>query len=106
MGDVREGNGPRVRFEPQITVGNLLSILAMLSTGLGAFYALQADGKAHAQRIDQVEKKIEQGDRRDDDTSKALTDLKGAVIELRSDQKAQGKQLERIEKLLEQQQKR
>lgn len=98
----RHGNG-RLRFEPQISIGNLLSILTMLVIGLGAFYAVQADGKAHAQRLDQVEKKIEQGDRRDDETTRSLGDLKGAVIELRSDLKAQARQLERIEQLLQQQ---
>jgi len=98
----------RVRFDPQISAGNLLSIATMLAIGLGAFFTVQEGGKALAQRVDKIEKQIEKGDDRDADTTRALNELKGAVIELRGDQKAirseserQGRQLDRIEQLLQ-----
>ncbi len=98
----------RVRFDPQISAGNLLSIMTMLAIGLGAFFTVQEGGKALAQRVDKIEQQIDKGDDRDGETSKALSDLKGAVIELRGDQKAiraeserQGRQLDRIEQLLQ-----
>lgn len=94
------GNGhPRVRFEPQISIGNVLSIVTMLAIGLAAFFAVREGGVALGQRVDKVEK----GQARDEEATKALNDVRGAIIELRGEQKSQGRQLDRIEKLLEQQ---
>ncbi|MGE3712319.1 MAG: hypothetical protein AB7G35_21950 [Hyphomicrobiaceae bacterium] len=100
--------GSRVRFDPQISAGNLLSIATMLAIGLGAFFTVQEGGKALAQRVDKIEKQIEKGDDRDAATTRALNDLKGAVIGLGAEQKAirseserQGRQLDRIEQLLQ-----
>lgn len=92
-----------VSFEPKISVGNLLSILTMLAIGLGAFFAVREGGAVLAQRVDKVEKQIEKGDARDEEATKAINDVRGAIIELRGEQKSQGCQLDRIEKLLEQQ---
>ena len=97
------GNGHKVRFEPQISVGNLLSIVTMLVIGLAAFFAVREGGSVLAQRVDKVEKQIEKGEQRDEETTRALNDVRGAIIELRGDLKSQGRSLDRIEKLLEQQ---
>jgi len=97
------GNGHKVRFEPQISVGNVLSILTMLVIGLAAFFAVREGGSVLAQRVDRIEKQIESGDRRDEESTRAINDVRGAIIELRGDLKSQGRSLERIEKLLEQQ---
>lgn len=94
---------PRVRFESQITVGNVLSILTMLSVGLAAFFAVRESGAVLAQRVDKVERQIERGDQRDEESTRAINDVRGAIIELRGELKSQGRSLERIEKLLEQQ---
>lgn len=102
------GGGHRVRFEPQISVGNLLSIVTMLAVGLAAFFAVREGGAVLAQRVDKVEKQIEKGEAKDEETSRALNDVRGAIIELRGDQKIirmeserQGRQLDRIEQLLQ-----
>lgn len=98
------GNGhPRVRFEPQISIGNVLSIVTMLAIGLAAFFAVREGGVALGQRVDKVEREVEKGQARDEEATKALNDVRGAIIELRGEQKSQGRQLDRIEKLLEQQ---
>lgn len=93
----------RVQFLPQISLGNVLSIASMLAVGLGAFFAVREGGAVLAQRVDRIEKQIESGDRRDEESTRAINDVRGAIIELRGDLKSQGRQLERIEKLLEQQ---
>ena len=93
----------RVRFESKISIGNLLSIATMLAIGFSAFFAVREGGSVLAQRVDKVERQIEKGEAKDEETSRTLNDVRGAIIELRSDQKAQGRQLERIEKLIEQQ---
>lgn len=105
-GPTNGAGAPKVRFEPQISVGNLLSILTMLAIGLGAFFAVREGGAVLAQRVDKVEKQIEKGDARDEEATKAINDVRGAIIELRGEQKSQGRQLDRIEKLLEQQQRK
>lgn len=98
------GNGnPKVRFEPQISIGNVLSIVTMLAIGLAAFFAVSEGGVALGQRVDKVEREVEKGQARDEEATKALNDVRGAIIELRGEQKSQGRQLDRIEKLLEQQ---
>lgn len=99
-------DGSRVRYEAKITMGNLLSIVTMLAIGLSAFFAVREGGAVLAQRVDRVEKQIERGDHRDEESTRAINDVRGAIIELRGELKGQGRALERIEKLLEQQQKR
>lgn len=107
MSGPTNGNGhAKVRFEPLITVGNLLSIVAVLATGLAAFFAVRESGAVLAQRVDRIERTVEKGEARDDDTARAMNDVRGAIIELRGELKSQGRSLERIEKLLEQQQNR
>lgn len=92
----------RVRIDPQISIGNLLSIGTMLAVGLAAFFAVRESGAVLAQRVDRIEKQIETGDKRDEDATRAINDVRGAIIELRGELKSQGRSLDRIEKLLEQ----
>jgi len=107
MAGIGSGGGPpKVRFEPQISIGNVLSILTMIVVGLAAFFAMREGGAVLAQRVDRIEKQIESGDRRDEDSTRAINDVRGAIIELRGELKSQGRSLDRIEKLLEQQNKR
>lgn len=98
------GNGQKVRFERVITVGSVLSIVSMLVIGLASFFAVRESGAVLAQRVDRVEKQIERGDHRDEEATRAINDVRGAIIELRGELKSQGRSLDRIEKLLEQQQ--
>ena len=98
------GNGSkRTLGWPQISIGNVLSIVTMLAIGLAAFFAVREGGVALGQRVDKVEREVEKGQARDEEATKALNDVRGAIIELRGEQKSQGRQLDRIEKLLEQQ---
>lgn len=104
---VGNGNGQtKVKFIQQVTTGNVLSILTMIVVGTAAFIGVQKGSEALAQRVDRVEKQIERGDNRDEESTRAINDVRGAIIELRGELRSQGRSLERIEKLLEQQNKR
>lgn len=99
----------RIQIEPRVSWGNVASIVTTVVAASGVIYGMQGDSRVYAQRIAEVEKKIEKGEARDDETAKTLNDVKGAIIELRGDQKAiraeserQGRQLDRIEQLLQQ----
>jgi len=102
MSDDRDLNGSRTpRLENKITMGNVLTVAALLGTGLIGWGATQSNIAALAQRV-------EKGEARDDETSRALRGLEGNIIELKGDQKAirteterQGRQLDRIEQQLQ-----
>lgn len=88
------------RFDNRISTGNWLTIAGGVLVALGAWFTLQADFRALAQRVDR-------GESRDDETNRTLTTLSGAVIRIETEQKAiraeaerQSRQLDRIEGLL------
>lgn len=77
------------RFEPRVSLGNLLTI----STGIIALAAmwgsLQGDFRALAQRVDR-------GETRDDKTAEALESIKGAIADMRAEQRAIRGEAERL----------
>lgn len=95
------GGSHKPAWVDTISLGNVITIGTGIVALAVAWGALQADIKVLAQRVDK-------GESRDDETSRSLSDLKGAVIELRTDARAtradierQGRQLDRIEQLLQ-----
>ena len=97
-------------FKPKlgggISLGNIITIFTGVIAIAAAWGSIQENIRALAQRVDK-------GELRDEETSRAITSMSGAIIELRTDQKAmrseterQGRQLDRIEQLLQSQQRK
>lgn len=91
------------RIENRISLGNVLTVFSLAAAGFIAWGASQGDIRALAQRV-------EAGEKRDDETARDLSAIKGSVIRIETEQKAVrdeaarvSRQLETIEQLLRQQ---
>lgn len=82
------------RYEPRISLGNILTIITGLLAFAAAFSALQSDYRALAQRVDT-------GEKRDDETAKALSAIQSALAEMRAEQRATRMEAERVVKQLD-----
>jgi predicted nucleic acid-binding Zn-ribbon protein len=87
-------------MDNRVSTGNLLTMIALLIAGAVAWGTSQGDIKALAQRVGA-------GEARDEKTTEALGEVKGAIIELKADNKSikadierQGRQMDRIEQLI------
>lgn len=100
MSDQGNSNGKPHRIENRITLGNLITIGAIIGAGLIGWGSTQTNIAALAQRVDQ-------GEKRDDKTADTLKTLEGSVIRIETEQQAVrreaerlGRQLDRIEHLI------
>lgn len=82
------------RYEPRVSLGNVLTIITGIAALAVMWGSLQGDFRALAQRVDR-------GEVRDDKTAEALEAIKGAIAEMRAEQRATRLEAERVVKQLD-----
>lgn len=98
----------RPKYDNKISLGSIFTILCGV-VAVGAIVGTaQSDMRALSQRLDVSDKKLIEGDRRDEKTIDAIDLMRGTIIEMRGEQKTikgdidrQNRQLDRIEQLLQ-----
>lgn len=79
----------RARYEPRISLGNLLTLFGSVFVLAVTWGSLQGDFRALAQRVDK-------GEIRDEKTAEALDQIKAAISDMRAEQRAQRESGERV----------
>lgn len=98
----------RPKYDNKISLGSIFTILCGVVAAGAIVGTAQSEMKALGQRLDASDRKLIEGDRRDEKTIDAIDLMRGAIIEMRGEQKVikgdierQNRQLDRIEQLLQ-----